>query len=176
MRVISGKYRAKKLAQPKDNAVRPTSDRVKESLFNILQAKIAGAKVLDLFSGSGALSVEAVSRGAYAAAVDIDTALVERNFRGIDGDYDILQCDYLAAIKILAAKGQRFNLIFCDPPYRTDMAAKAVDAILKNDLLTDGGVIVVECDEGSIPKFSQEAIITDERKYGKTKLFFVTKS
>lgn len=145
MRVISGKYRGKKLVSPLDDSVRPTTDRIKETVFNILQWDIAGARVLDLFCGSGALGIECLSRGAEEV-VFVDksresTELTKTNLKGIDGNYRVVNADFL---NVLRAHGKKFDLIFIDPPYKSGLGDIAVDAVFECDRLARGGIVVYE--------------------------------
>ncbi len=145
MRVISGKYRGKRLLSPSDDRVRPTTDRIKETVFNVLQFRVEGATVLDLFSGSGALGIECLSRGAKEVVfVDKSTdsvALTKANLKGIDGNYRVVCSDFLGALNSL---NEKFDIIFLDPPYDTNLGEIAIDVIVKRDMLTDDGVIYFE--------------------------------
>ncbi len=173
MRVISGKFRGLKLAEFAGWDVRPTADRVKESLFNVLQGKIAGAEVLDLFCGSGNLGIECLSRGAKSVHFnDISPASLEilkKNLARLKNlqDYKVTNLDY----SVCLTRAWKFDLIFIDPPYRLEIGAEALKIIGENDLLNEGGIAVYERDRS----FSGEIKglkIADERKYGKTFLTF----
>lgn len=177
MRVIGGKYRSRVLTEFKGDDVRPTSDRVKESLFNILSLKLYGARVLDLFSGSGALGIEALSRGAKEVLfndVSKDSlAILKKNLTAlkitVNGDEAKLSnSDYLVCLE--RAQGA-FDLILMDPPYRFDFGEKALQTIAKKGLLSENGIAVYERDrpfEGEV----EGLVKYDERKYGKTYLTF----
>lgn len=145
MRVISGKYRGKKLISPSDERVRPTTDRIKETVFNILQFKVSGARVLDLFSGSGALGIECVSRGAaeviFADKSQDSLDLTAKNLNGIEGNYRIIPGDFLGVLKTVEGK---FDIIFLDPPYDGQLGEIAIDVIVGLKLLADGGIIYFE--------------------------------
>lgn len=172
MRIIGGKYRGMKLAQFGGEEIRPTADRVKESLFNILSPEIAGAKVLDLFCGSGNLGIESLSRGAGSVRFnDISPdsiKVLKENLARLKGeDYNVSCKDF----SVCLAQGERYDIIFIDPPYRLDAGIRALEIIGKNKLLNDGGIAVYERDrifEGEV--FGLEKY--DERKYGKTYLTF----
>lgn len=146
MRVISGRYRGKKLTAPEGEVFRPTLDRVKETLFNILQFRIMNAKVLDLFAGSGALGIECLSRGADEVIFadnnreSIDS--VKKNTADIDGLYRILECDYKVALNRLS--GKRFDIIFVDPPYGSGLYENALRMIGENEFLSQDGVAICE--------------------------------
>ncbi len=174
MRIIGGKYRSRVLAEFPGTEVRPTADRVKESLFNILSLKIYGARVLDLFSGSGALGLECLSRGAREVVFnDVSresVRLLEKNMRmlGIEKEFaKVYLFDYSACLELL--KGQ-FDLVFIDPPYRMEYGIPALKKIAERGLLSENGVAVYERDR----PFEGEAGLEkyDERKYGKTYLTF----
>lgn len=169
MRIISGKFRGRVLASFDGRDIRPTSDRVKESLFNILSDEIAGSRVLDMFCGSGSLGLECISRGAaFVQFNDVSKdslALLKKNLRGIEEGFLITNLDYACCVKA----GDRFDIIFIDPPYASDAGKPALKIAAKT--LSDGGVAVFERDrpfEGEVDGLEK----TDERKYGKTYLTF----
>lgn len=180
MRIISGKHRGAKLFAPADNRVRPTSDRVKESVFNILCGRVAldSANVLDLFAGSGALGLETYSRGA-AKVVFVDNdkdsvALLKRNIAKLgmpEVCREIIFSGYDVALERLS--GRRFDVIFIDPPYASDYASHALSIIGKKDMLADGGIIVAEHDSGK--SLENEAFLCDYRKMGNTSVSFMTR-
>lgn len=179
MRVIGGKYRSRVLAEFKGDAVRPTADRVKESLFNILSLSLRGARVLDLFCGSGALGIESLSRGASEVVFNDlskdSIAILKKNLTALKIDKPeatVLNYDYSVCLN---AKIGQFDFIFIDPPYRFDYGVSALEIISKNKLLKNGGVVIYERDrsfEGEIAGLEK----CDERKYGKTFLTFFRKS
>ena len=133
---------------PKDRSVRPTTDRVKESIFNLISADIEGAEVLDLFAGSGALGIESLSRGAAGAVFsDLSAESLKiciANLEKIGENSDCLRGDFNDVLKKLAAKGRQFDLIFMDPPYKKGLAAKAVEAVNETGVLKKDGKIIVE--------------------------------
>jgi 16S rRNA (guanine(966)-N(2))-methyltransferase RsmD len=177
MRVIGGQYRSRVLAEFAGENVRPTSDRAKEALFNILSLKIYGARVLDLFAGSGSLGIESLSRGAKEVLFNDfskdSIAIVKKNLTSlkiaINGEQaKVMQNDYLACLE--QVRGQ-FDLIFIDPPYRFDYGEKALKKIAEKGLLTENGVAMYERDipfEDKIDGLEKY----DERKYGKAYLTF----
>jgi 16S rRNA (guanine966-N2)-methyltransferase len=147
MRVIAGAYKGRRLAAPTWRGLRPTSDRLKESLFAILEPIIAGARVLDGFAGSGALGIEALSRGA-ADVVFIEqdvraAALIERNLAHcrIAGGYAMIRAEFTRALRQLPAD-RRFDLALLDPPYDLADLASAVEAAARR--VVPGGVLVLE--------------------------------
>lgn len=145
MRIISGKYRGRKLISPSDDNVRPTTDRIKETVFNILQWEVPGARVLDLFCGSGALGIECLSRGA-AEVVFVDknpasAALTKSNLKGIEGRFRVVTSDFMG---VLRSGESKFDIVFVDPPYKSGLGELAVDGILDCGRLEPSGVIVYE--------------------------------
>lgn len=148
MRVISGKYRGRKLNSPIGDDVRPTADKVKESIFNVLQFDIEGGRFLDLFAGSGSMGVEALSRGAeevlFADNSKESVRLIESNLKGIDGKFRVLNRDYR---DVLYSADGKWDFIFADPPYKTDYIGEICRIVKDRDLLADGGYIVYEHSE-----------------------------
>ena len=173
MRVITGSARGCRLKTPKGQATRPTADRIKESLFNILGRRSLGAQVLDLFAGTGALGLEALSRGAAAAVfVDHVTApLLRENAERthLSERAEILRGDALRVLGRLGGQGRSFDLIFCDPPYRLGLWEKALVSVDRAGLLAPAGLMVVEhgADEDVLPLLSALQRVRSER-YGKT--------
>lgn len=152
MRVISGKYRGKRIISPRDDSVRPTTDKIKETIFNILQFDIPDAKVLDLFAGTGALGIECISRGAEEV-VFVDKsrdslALVRENLKGIEGNYSVVAADFLTALKTCRKK---FDIILLDPPFGSGLGEIALNAIFELDILAKNGIIMYE--HGSDKKY-----------------------
>lgn len=148
MRVIAGIAKGRKLSSFKGSAVRPTSDRARECLFNILGEKAKGSSFLDLFAGSGAMGIEALSRNAANATFlesdALSIELINKNLEKCDfpnKDFEIIQKDVLAYLK---NSRNQFDIIFVDPPYKTDLAEKTLYCLSKKKLLNPGGIIVVE--------------------------------
>ncbi len=173
MRIISGTYRGMKLAEFKGEDIRPTSDRVKESLFNILSARLAESRVCDLFCGSGNLGIESLSRGAARVCFnDISKdslKVLKSNLAKIKGgEYAVTNADYEQFLKCC---NERFDIIFIDPPYRFDYGRRALEIISSRKLLNGNGVAVYERDR-VFPDKVEGLELYDERKYGKTYLSF----
>lgn len=145
MRIVAGKYRGRKLTPPSDDSVRPTTDRIKETVFNILQWDVEGARVLDLFAGSGALGIECLSRGAaevvFADKSPASVALIRQNLKGIEGSYRVLTADFTG---VLRSGEDKFDLIFIDPPYKSGLGELAVDAAFDLGRVAEGGTVVYE--------------------------------
>ena len=177
MRIIGGKYKSRTLSDFAGDAVRPTSDRAKEALFNILALKIYGARVLDLFAGSGALGLECLSRGAKEVVFNDcareSLAIVKKNLTAlkipVNGvEASLSGMDYLVCLE--SARGA-FDLIFIDPPYRMDYGISALERIAKKGLLTENGIAVYERDKPFDSEISGLEKY-DERKYGRTYFTF----
>ena len=178
MRIIGGKFRSRILAEFKGEAVRPTADRTKEALFNILGTRVIGARVLDLFAGSGALGIECLSRGAkevvFNDCAKDSVALLKKNLSSLKlTEMEEVKVYTSDALACLGRLNGRFDLIFIDPPYRLEVGVQAVKEIAKRGLLAEGGVVVFERD-----KPLEEAIdglfVSSVRKYGKAYLTFLT--
>ena len=184
MRVISGKSRGKKLIALEGDNTRPTLDRVKEALFNKIQNNIPDAVVLDLFAGTGALGIEALSRGAketvFCDKVFEAIQVIKKNIENTKNleKSTIINKDYNEVLKELARQNKKFDIVFLDPPYKTNFAIMALQKIIMSDLLTEDGIIIIETDditkEDEIIKI-KEAEIFDKRKYGSVWLIFIRK-
>jgi len=163
MRVISGKYKGRKLEGFNIDGTRPTMDRVKESLFGIIQNKIQDSICLDLFAGSGNLGIEALSNGAKQCYfVDNNKEVIKilkRNLKDIPNSI-LINDDYRSALK---NNNIKFDIIFLDPPYKFNLINKAIEDIINYDLLNDDGIIVCEYETEEI-KCNLELI--KEKKYG----------
>lgn len=172
MRIISGKYRGLKLAEFAGADIRPTADRVKESLFNILYGRVAGARALDLFCGSGNLGIECLSRGAEFVHFNDCSAesvkVLKQNLQKIkETGFSVTNLDYAACL----ARVNGFDLIFIDPPYRLDIGAPALRLIAEKRILNSGGIAVYERDRAFFGEI-EGLNVFDERKYGNTYLTF----
>lgn len=183
MRVISGTAKGTILYSLEGNATRPTLDRVKEALFNMIQMDIRETEVLDLFSGSGALAIEALSRGAKKAILCDKSkeavAVIKKNLEKthLVEKATVLQEDYKNALHFLKNKFQ-FDFIFLDPPYAKDYVKDAVSEIVVLDLLKQNGTIIIETDEEErILKEIENTNVNvyDLRKYGRAKLIFLNR-
>lgn len=168
MRVITGSARGRRLLEPAGMDIRPTTDMVKEAVFNIIQFDIEGRRVLDLFAGTGQLGIEALSRGA-AEAVFCDASakavkLVRENLARCGFKARVEQGDSLALLGRLG----RFDLVFLDPPYDTDLLEKSLEVIQNVDILNEGGIIVCESRrEKLLPELAPPYRKTLSRRYGK---------
>jgi len=168
MRIISGKYRGKKLKGFDIDGTRPTIDRIKESLFSMIRGYIPNSTVLDLFAGSGALGLEAISNGAKKCflvdnnSVSINT--IKENIRNFDDDIIVLNCDYK---KFLKNTEDKFDVILLDPPYQAGLLNKALKIIEERELLNDGGIVICEYESGNIITNLE---IIKSKQYGNCKI------
>ena len=184
MRIISGQARGTKLFTLEGDNTRPTLDRVKESLFSILMPRLEDAEVLDLFAGSGALGLEALSRGALnctfcdnsGKAIGIINQNVEKT--KFTNNAIVIQKDYERVLKILKEENKQFDIIFLDPPYNTNYDIKAIEKILEYNLLKQNGDIIVETNKEekiNMLKNIDNINISDLRKYGGVTLMFLNR-
>lgn len=170
MRIIAGSARGCTFDAPQGRDTRPTLDRVRENVFNILQMKVRGATVLDLFSGSGAMAFEAISRGAESAVlVDIDRAangVQRKNAQKLHMQERcrILQCDWQQAVHMLSIQHERFDLIFLDPPYAMHDMTPVMTAL--RPLMDEDSVILLEHEAKTFPSTPDGFELFDSRKYG----------
>lgn len=168
LRIISGKYRGKKLNGYDVEGTRPTMDRVKESLYGIIQGYIPNANVLDLFAGSGSLGLEAISNGAKRLVLvdnnKLVTDIIKENIKSFDDDIEVFTIDYK---KYLKATNEKFDVIFLDPPYRAGLMNKALKIIEERKLLNDGGIVVCEFEN---IKIETNLELIREKSYGLKKI------
>jgi 16S rRNA (guanine(966)-N(2))-methyltransferase RsmD len=169
MRVIAGLHGGRRLSAPAGRATRPTSDRVREALFSIL-ADVSGARVLDLFAGSGALAIEALSRGAASATL-VDSgrgaiAAITRNLRELDLAADIHRVDAVAFLRTACRDGRQYDLIFLDPPYDRAGGLRAVLSVGLSPVLAPAARVVTESDRRD--PLALDLPLLDERTYGDT--------
>ena len=182
MRIISGKARGTKLYTLEGDNTRPTLDRVKESIFSIIQSKIEGARILDLFAGSGAIGLEFLSRGAEKAvlcdnskeAINIIKKNIEKTH--MEKQVYLINLDFENCLEKL--KNEQFDIIYLDPPYATDYIYIAIQNIIKLNMVTEESLIIIETDdekrvEKEIKNIDIE--IVDKRKYGRATIIFLRK-
>jgi 16S rRNA (guanine966-N2)-methyltransferase len=182
MRIISGTSRGRKLATPRSLSLRPTSDRVKESIFNILQDKVDGRVVLDLFAGTGNLGIEALSRGAKRA-VFVEKGrhaiqLIQRNLAqlGFGEKSEILEKDVNRAIGILKQRGECFDLVFMDPPYQKGWIENTLMKLGSHPIYGSGSILVVEHNRREpLPHRLVGWDLIRQRRIGDTVLSFLTR-
>ena len=174
MRVISGSARGRRLKELQGMDTRPTTDKVKESLFNIIQFEIEGRRVLDLFGGTGQLGIEALSRGAdHCTFVDMRkeaAALIRENLRltGLSERSRVVQGD---ALSFLSSCGEKFDVILLDPPYHTELLEKSVKRVTEFDILREHGIMICEsAAERQLPALPPPYERGREYRYGKIRL------
>ena len=179
MRVISGEFRGRKLEEIEGMEIRPTSDRVKESLFNILGTRLMDCAFLDLFAGTGGIGIEAYSRGAELVVFIDESAKSIKVLRNnldklnISDKVEIHNTDYANAINKLAYANKKFDIIFIDPPYLKGFEKNALAQISECKVLADEGIIIVEHDLKDImPESSGNLKLSRQNKYGNTMLSF----
>ena len=174
MRVISGTARGRKLKELQGMETRPTTDKVKESLFNIIQFEIEGRRVLDLFGGTGQLGIEALSRGAERCTF-VDqrreaVSLIRENLKlcGLSERSRVVQGE---ALSFLASCREKFDVILLDPPYEVELLSRAVEAITRFDILSEHGIMVCEsAADRLLPQVAPPYEQGREYRYGKIKL------
>ncbi len=163
MRVIAGIYKGRRLKTLEGMQVRPTSDRLRETLFNILAPRIEGARFADVCAGSGAVGIEALSRGAHHVTFIESSrrpaAIISENLRhcAIEEGFKLINRDAIQAMKFFAAEKMQFDIIFFDPPYASGLHSPVMWQIAKNDLLAEDGIVIVEHrrDSPLLPNFDQ---------------------
>ena len=180
MRIVGGRLRGRALAGPGSDRVRPTSDRLRETIFNVLAHAygdpVVGARVLDLFAGTGAMGLEALSRGAaFALFVDDSAearALIRANIEalGLGGETRLFRRD--ATRMGRAAPNAPFSLVFCDPPYGKDLAPKALTSCAEGGWLVPGALVVVEEAQGAEVALPEGFTELERRDYGETQVVF----
>ncbi|BDR60427.1 16S rRNA (guanine(966)-N(2))-methyltransferase RsmD [Lactobacillus xylocopicola] len=181
MRIIAGKYAKRNLFTLKSQKTRPTSDKVKESLFNSLGQFFSGGQVLDLYGGSGALAIEAVSRGYdHAMIVDINyqaITIIRKNvaLTKEEGRFDVLKLSSQAALKKFDHSEMKFDLVFLDPPYAKQRIAADMKAMLDRRLLNQGAIIVAETDEATALGEVEGFVKFGDHHLGKTIIRFYRK-
>lgn len=183
MRIVGGKFKGRPIAAPSGRETRPTSDRAREALFNVLahapwSPGIEGARVLDLFAGSGALGLEAMSRGAmFALFVDTDAAargVLRDNIEalGLFGVTRIHRRDATDLGARPAGLGEPFDLVFLDPPYGKELGGAALTGLVTGGWIAPDALIVFECAAGETPTTTDFETL-DERVYGAAKILFL---
>jgi len=180
MRIISGTLKGRKLAGPGGAALRPTSDRVKESMFNIIGAEIEGKVVLDLFAGTGNLGIEALSRGAKSA-VFVEKSrqalrLLEKNLSTcqVGNRSEVLFKEAIQAIGHLKGRGACFDLIFVDPPYEKGLIECTLEKLLRQKIYSDNSLLVIEHDRREpLSRYDKLWNLILQRRIGDTVISFL---
>ena len=182
MRIIGGDARGRPIRLPRECRIRPTADRVKKSLFDILNP-IAGKSFLDLFAGSGNVGLEALSRGArFSVFVERDVRLVKAIRMGVaqlgfSERAEVIDADAERGLECLIHRGVRFDILFADPPYDEYWVRKTLQWLEHNDITTDNGIVILQHSVREKPEGSQVQVfvIADQRRYGDTMLSFLHK-
>lgn len=170
-RLIGGQWRSRKLEFPPVEGLRPTTDRVRETVFNWLSTEIIGSRVLDLFAGSGALGFEALSRGAQKAT------LVELNQQAharLNSNASLLgasaTCILANALSWLEEGQGRFNLIFLDPPFRKNLVPETIERLLQSDMLEPESLVYIEMEaESELPKLPRDWLVLKDKTFGQAR-------
>ncbi|GHV01912.1 ribosomal RNA small subunit methyltransferase D [Clostridia bacterium] len=177
MRIIGGEYRGRKVAWPNDSGVRPTPDRIRENIFNILRERIPGARVLDLFAGSGLLGLEFLSRGAACVTFSDKSSDRVRGIRKALADFKtppekfrVIHGDCFYVLRLL--REEKFDIIYIDPPYREGLYDPVLKEVFSNGMLAEGGLAVAEHSAECPVTVPTGAAAADERVYGTVGLTF----
>ena len=180
MKIIAGNHKGRKLASLPGKTTRPTSGKVREAIFSIVADRIEDAAILDLFAGTGAFGLEAISRGAsHAVFIDSDRKGIEVIRKNITacGENDrstVLAADVAGGLRRLALSGGTFDLVFMDPPYNRQAVQPALESLAASGILARGAIVAIEHDKNEkIPEDIVDMEVTDRRKYGKTLVTFM---
>ena len=183
MRIIGGKFKGKKLIEPKDKETRPLKDLTKESIFNIINHSnkfsidIKKAKVLDLFSGVGSFGIESLSQGAshvtFIEKYEAVLPILKKNLDNLKSDinYKIIESDILNRFEFNTLK-LNYDIIFLDPPYKEKALENILNKIIENKILSDNGIIIIHRHKKEIDIFPKNFHLIDEKKYGISKIIF----
>jgi 16S rRNA (guanine966-N2)-methyltransferase len=180
MRIGGGALKGRRVHVPR--GIRPTQERVRAAIFNMLQDRVRGAQVLDLFAGTGSLGLEALSRGAARAVFVEQNPRAVRALRanimksGLQARAEVITGDVLRAIPALLRRGETFDLVLLDPPYGTDLAQRTVEAIASLGLLRPGGAIVAESGTQEVIRPPEGYEVVRDRTYGDTRVTVLVRS
>ncbi|HNT33872.1 MAG TPA: 16S rRNA (guanine(966)-N(2))-methyltransferase RsmD [bacterium] len=183
LRIIAGQFKGRKLFSPKGEEVRPTAAVVREALFSILGYEIEGARVLDLFAGTGSIGFEALSRGAQRVTFverlpDARNAILKTaEHLGVTNQIEVIDANAAGKIRHRIDQEVQFDLVFIDPPYGHERPAKILGRIISEGLLAEGAFVVYEQQRNEVQARPVEGLVhVDERRYGRTVLTFFTRS
>lgn len=179
LRVISGSARGHRLKTPDSKATRPTADRVKESLFNIIAPHIESSNILDLYAGTGSLGIEALSRGAAAAVFvdssDVNLKIIKYNLvhTRLEEKGRIIRGKLPDAVNLCGICSSKYDIVFMDPPYGKNFVIKTLNVILKSDIINKNGTIIIEREkDDKVPQKLGNIELVREKAYGGTVLSF----
>lgn len=177
MRIVSGKHKGRKLFEPKGGDIRPTSSVVKEGIFDVIQFGVGDSDFLDLFAGTGAMGIEALSRGARVVFNDSSPqsiTLIKKNLELIKENADVMRGDAMSTIARLSAKGKKFDYIFLDPPYAIEGVSKLLNAIINANILKDNGMLIYEHSlKTEVPDVGFRVV--KEKRYGQIMVAYMQK-
>jgi len=183
LRIIGGEFKGKRLKSVKKSKIRPTSARAKTSIFDILKDEIVGKRILDLYAGSGALGLEALCRGAdFTVFVDSShksTAIIKKNIEDLNFKEKtrVFNLDSLKFLRRESEEEEKFDIIFCDPPYQKEILPKVLDLIAEIDILKENGIFILEHHKKEKLKQKGNLVLVKEKKLGDTVLsFFIKRS
>lgn len=178
MRVIAGIKRGLKLSDFDGRDIRPTTDRVRENIFNIISPYVMDADVLDMFAGTGAFSIEALSRGANSAVLcelsETCSRITRQNIKKADFE-DVCSIEIGNSLNFISKTDKTFDIIFLDPPYNTGLICEALSKLAVVPILNEGGIIVAECDDTEVPATVSGLSLIKEKKYGRTHILIYNK-
>ena len=172
MRIIAGEAKGRELLAPKGSNTRPTLAKVKEAMFGMIQFDIEGAEVLDLFSGSGSLGIEALSRGAKRATFcdsgrdAYNTVMANIKKLGYEGRASVYFSDSIRLLERLSELNERFDIVLLDPPYESDLESRAVSELARLGLLNEGAILLCEHSKANPPVFPSAFTVKKAKKYG----------
>ena len=176
LRVIGGKHRSRILDQPPLKTTRPTTDRTKEAVFSMIQFQVEGSVFLDLFSGSGSIGIEAASRGA-AKVIGIEQSMdainiINKNLKELKiNNMSVFRNDVISYIR--SSKGRKFDFIFMDPPYKSDLYNETIQAIADSELLKENGLLIVETSRSKEITIPEGLVLRKEKRYGKSSILII---
>ncbi len=178
MRIIAGKHKGLNLKSFDFEGTRPTSDKVREAIFSKIQFSILGSNCLDLFGGTGAITLELLSRGAENVVVCDNNIksinLIKENSVKAKETPEIVKSDFKVCLKNLSLENRKFDIIFLDPPYKSNFGQIAINLIEDYGLLSDEGIVIYECDKNTKINLSRLSLY-DEKIYGTIKVYFLRK-
>ena len=176
MKILGGKYKGRNFYMPE--GIRPTQNMLRKALFDLIGHDLSGLSFLELFAGSGAVSLEAVSRGAKEVIMvehnDLNAKTIQENCEllGIDlgGSYRLIHADALATLKLLSEEKKRFDLVFVDPPYGQKLAKKTLKLIGARDILHPQSLVIIQCGACEKLEIPQDFSVLTQRRYGSSHL------